>query len=65
MNGTQSGMSTGKALIIVVLVAIVAAVVVTFLQDLLFGKTNIAVTGGVVGGVTAAVILVTMKKKAD
>jgi hypothetical protein len=58
----ETQMSTGKALIIVVLVAIVTAVVVSVIQELVLGKANIAVTGGIVGVMTALVILRTLKK---
>ena len=62
MNEARSRKVSGKALALVVLVAIVTAVAATLAQHLLLGKANVAVTGGVVGAITAVVALVTMKK---
>jgi hypothetical protein len=49
MTENQRQMSTGKALVLLVLAAIVASVIVTLLQTLILGSANTAVTGGVVG----------------
>ena len=38
-----------KSILMLVAVAIVVAVVVTLMQVLILGKSNVAVTGGVVG----------------
>ena len=63
MNDTQSQKSIGKTLALVILVAIVTGVAVTFIQILLLGNARPAVTGGVVGGVAAAMAIVTLKKR--
>jgi hypothetical protein len=63
MNDAQSGKSTGKTLALVVLIAFVTAVVVTVVQSLLLGHSNTAVTGGVVGAITAVVALSLLRKK--
>jgi hypothetical protein len=62
MSDTQSRKITAKTLALVVLAAIVTAVVVTLAQRLLLGNANIAVTGGVVGAVTAVLAISAMKK---
>jgi multisubunit Na+/H+ antiporter MnhB subunit len=64
MNNAQSQKTTGKTLVLVVLIAIVTAVVVTLVQRWILGKANIAVTGGLVGGVTAVLVMGAMRKKA-
>ncbi len=63
MNNAQSQKTTGKTLVLVVLVAIVTGVVVTLLQRWLWGNASIAVTGGVVGAVTGALAISAMRKK--
>jgi hypothetical protein len=63
MNDSQSRKTTAKTLALVVLGAIVTAVVVTLIQRWLLGNANIAVTGGVVGAVTAVLAISAMKKK--
>lgn len=45
--------STGRKLVILVLVAIVSSVVLVLLQSLILGRTLPGVTGGVVGAITA------------
>ena len=55
--------STGKIIAIVVVVAIVAAVAATLVQSLLLGASNPAVTGGVVGAISAVVAISLLKKK--
>jgi len=45
--------SIGKILLQVVLGAIVCAVVMVLVQNLIFGKTNVPVTGAVAGTVSA------------
>ena len=63
MNDAQNRKSTGKIVALVVLVAIVTAVASTVVQSLLLGHSNPAVTGGVVGAVTAVVAVGTMRKR--
>lgn len=63
MNDAQSGTSTGKAIALVVIVAIVTAVVVTLAQVWIRGNSSAAVTGGGVGAVTAVMAISTMRKK--
>lgn len=64
MAENQNQRVTGKAIAMVVLTAIVAAVAITLVQDLVLGHSNAAVTGGVVGALVAAVAFGTMRKKA-
>jgi len=54
--------SKSKIYALIILIAVVTAVVVTLLQSLILGHSSAAVTGGVVGGVTAAVGIVTLRK---
>ena len=62
---TSESISTGKLLGIVIIVAIVAAVLATLAQVLLLGKSNAAVTGGVVGALTAVITVSVWKKKSE
>ena len=63
MNDAQSQKVTGKTVALLIIVAIVTAVAVTLVQQLVLGRSIVAVTGGMVGGVVAAMAVVTMKKK--
>lgn len=63
MTDTEKEKLTGKTLALVVLAAIVTAVIVTVAQNLVLGRANIAVTGGVVGAITAVLIITATKKK--
>lgn len=63
MNDTGTQPSKGKAIAIVVLVAIFTALLVTAVQVLVSGKAHTAVTGGVVGAVTALAAITTFRKK--
>jgi hypothetical protein len=65
MTENQKQMSTGKALVLLVLAAIVISVIVTLLQTLILGSANTAVTGGVVGAITAMLAFKTIRKKTD
>ena len=57
--------STAKLLGIVIIVAVVAAVLATLAQMLVLGKANAAVTGGVVGALTAGIAVTVWKKKTE
>ena len=61
----SESISTAKLLGIVIIVAVVAAVLATLAQALLLGKSNAAVTGGVVGAVTAGITVSFWKKKSE
>jgi len=63
MSEVQSQTSTGKMIAVVIVVAIVAAVAATLVQRLLLGDASPALTGGLVGGLSAAVALGAMKRK--
>jgi flagellar basal body-associated protein FliL len=63
-NNQEGGMST-KNLIVLVLVAITISVVVTLLQTLILGRSNVAITGGIVGALTVGLWLSLKKKKTD
>lgn len=54
--------SKGKAFVLIILGAVVTAVVVTLLQSLILGHSNAAITGGFVGGITAAISVITLRK---
>jgi|GEM_PF-7031499 len=63
MTEAHSGPSTGNAIALVVIVAIVTAVVATLVQVLIRGHSNTPVTGGVVGAITAIVAITATRKK--
>ena len=56
--------SNAKTILMVVAVAIVVAVVMTLIQKLILGKSNVAVTGGVVGA-TVVVLGLSAKRKSS
>ena len=62
MTSSQSRKISGKTVALVLLVAIVTAVIVTVVQQLVLGKSNVAVTGGVVGAVMGAMAISIMRK---
>lgn len=65
MNSSQSGKTSGKTIALVLLVAIVTAIAVTFIQRLLLGNAHPAVTGGVVGGVMGAMAISIIRKRSS
>jgi uncharacterized transporter YbjL len=65
MNSSQSGKISGKAIALMALIAIVTAVAVTFIQRLLLGNSSPAVTGAVVGGVTATMVIGILRKRSS
>jgi uncharacterized transporter YbjL len=65
MDATQNRKSTGKAIVLVVVVAVVTATVTTLVQVLLWGASQPAITGGVVGAVTAAAAFSTIRNKKE
>ena len=54
-----------KTLLLLVAVAIVVAVVVTVVQTLILGKSNVAVTGGVVGAMVVVLGFNTRRKRSS
>jgi hypothetical protein len=62
MSENQTNSLTPKTIVILILVATVTAVVVTLLQTLIMGRSNVAVTGGVVGALCVALWLNVKKK---
>jgi len=54
-----------KSLILLIIVAISVSVVVTLLQILILGKSNVAITGGIVGAFCVGLWMSIRKKKAD
>ena len=54
-----------KSLILLIILAITVSVVVTLLQTLILGKSNVAVTGGIVGAFCVGLWMSMKKKKAD
>ena len=63
MSNNQGSSMTAKNLIVLVLVAITVSVVVTLLQTLIVGKSNVAITGAVVGALCVALWMSTKKKQ--
>jgi hypothetical protein len=57
--------SNAKTILVLVAVAIVVAVIVTVLQTLIVGKSNVAITGGVVGAIVVALGLSTQRKRSS
>ena len=55
--------SKGRTIGFIVIVAIVTAVLATVVQRLLFGESSVAVTGGVVGALTAGMGFRAVKKQ--
>ena len=53
-----------KSLILLIIVAISVSVVVTLLQTLILGKSNVAITGGIVGAFCVGLWMSIRKKKA-
>ena len=62
MSENQTNSLTLKTIVILILVATVTAVVITLLQTLIMGRSNVAVTGGVVGALCVALWLNVKKK---
>jgi len=51
-----------KTILLLIVVAIVVAVVVTLIQTLIMGKSNVAITGGVVGAIVVVSVLSARRK---
>jgi flagellar basal body-associated protein FliL len=62
---STSQTSNAKTILVLVAVAIVVAVVVTVIQTLILGKSNVAITGGVVGATVVGLGLSTRRKKSS
>ena len=54
-----------KLLALVIVVAVVAAVLATLIQVMIFGKSHVAVTGGAVGAISACLVVATRRKKSN
>ena len=65
MENSKSGKITVKTIAIVMLIAIITALAVTFIQRLLLGNANPAVTGGVVGAVMAVMAVSIIRKRSS
>jgi hypothetical protein len=65
MENSKSGKITVKTIAIVMLIAIITALAVTFIQRLLLGNANPAVTGGVVGAVMAVMAVSIIRKRSN
>ena len=61
MTESRNPKVTFKMMLFVILAAAVTAVVITLLQALILGRSNVAVTGGVVGAMVAVLAFMTMK----
>lgn len=58
----SSGLSV-KSLVLLIIIAITVSVVVTLLQVLIVGKSNVAITGGIVGASVVGIWLSIKNKK--
>lgn len=65
MSSAPGRKITGKIIALVIFVAIATSVVVTVIQLLLLGDSYVAVTGGVVGAVMAAMAISILKKRPE
>lgn len=54
-----------KQLIILIIIAMTVSVVVTLLQIVILGKSNVAITGGIVGALCVGLWMSIKKKRAD
>lgn len=62
MSDSQTNPMTFKNVLVLILVAIVIAVVVTLLQTLILGKSNVAITGAIVGATCVGLWMSTKRK---
>lgn len=62
MPDSQTSGLTAKNILILILVAVATSVVVTLLQVLLVGKSNVAITGGVVSALCVGMWMSVRKK---
>ena len=60
-DNQSSGLSV-KNILLLILVAVTTSVVVTLLQVVLVGKSNVAITGGVVGALCVGMWMSVRKK---
>ncbi len=65
MAENKSSGIDAKSLIVLIIVAVGVSVVVTLLQTLILGKSNVAITGGIVGALCVGLWMNIRKKKAD
>jgi len=52
-----------KTILLLIVVAIVVAVVVTLIQTLILGKSNVAITGGIVGAIVVVSAMSARRKQ--
>jgi hypothetical protein len=64
MAEKSSGMDA-KTIIYLIIMAVAVSLVVTLLQVLIVGKSNPAITGGIVGASVVGIWLSTKKKKSN
>ena len=62
MSDSQTNPMTLKNVLVLILVAIVMSVVVTLLQTLILGKSNVAITGAIVGASVVGLWMQTKRK---
>ena len=65
MAENKSSGIDAKSLIVLIIIAMAVSVVVTLLQTLILGKSNVAITGGIVGAFCVGLWMSIRKKKAD
>ena len=65
MDNAEKESPRAKTYLTLVALAVVTAVAVTLIQTFLLGGANIAITGGIVGGVTGAFAFSKIKKRAS
>ena len=64
MTEPQTGSLNIKTILLLTLVAIVTSAAVTLVQIAIFGKANVAITGGVVVPIVVAIALSAKRKQA-
>ena len=62
MTDTETQGLNIKTILILVVVAIVTAVIVTLAQTFVLGKSNVAITGGVVGAIVVVTAMSARRK---
>ena len=65
MSDTQSHKPTVKEIAFLILAVTVLSVVITLVQHLVLGRSNVAVTGGVVGALAGVMAIRMVRKKSS
>ena len=65
MSENKSSGMDAKSILMLIIAAVVVSLVVTLLQVLIVGKSNPAITGGIVGASIVGIWMSTKKKKTN